>query len=83
VVANTNHKNETILDGDTVLLIMKCLPTDSPPFPESISDYSSDVSSQSYMLSPVESRGRKPVQVEVYPGEFLQLQGANETIEAV
>jgi hypothetical protein len=59
------------------------VPPDPPPIPEYISDYSSDVSSQSYMLSSVESRGRKPVQVEVYPGEFLQLRGADETIEAI
>ena len=58
-------------------------PHDPPPMSEHISDCSSNISTQSLRRSPVE-RERTPVQVlEVYPGEFLQLRGAKETVEAI
>jgi hypothetical protein len=55
---------------------------DSPPIPVSITDYSSDASSQRSSSRSVE-RERTPVQVEVHPGVFFQLRGAKETIEAI
>jgi hypothetical protein len=58
------------------------VPPDPPPIPLSVSDYSSDASSQRSSRRSVE-RERTPVQVEVYPGEFLQLRGAKETVEAI
>jgi hypothetical protein len=49
-----------------------------------ISDCSSDVSSYSSGgSSAVLEREASPVQVEVYPGEFLTLRGAKETVEAI
>jgi hypothetical protein len=58
------------------------VPQDPPPSPEFISDCSSGASSQSSSRRSVDRR-RKPVQVEVYPGEFLRLRGAKETVEAI
>jgi hypothetical protein len=59
------------------------VPHDPTPNHVSISDCSSDVSSPSTRRPPVENRERKPVHVEVYPGEFYHLRDAKETIEAV
>jgi hypothetical protein len=58
------------------------MPHDPLPMLGSISDCSSDVSSSHSSRHSVK-RERKPVQVEVYPGEFLQLRGAKETFEAI
>jgi hypothetical protein len=57
------------------------IPRDPPLIPASISVCSSDVSSQTSRHS-VEKEGT-PVQIEVYPGEFLLLRGAKETLEAI
>ena len=55
-----------------------------PPIPVSISDCSSDVSSLQCSRACMEGEETsKPVQVEIYPGEFLQLRGAKETFAAV
>ena len=60
------------------------VPHELPPIPVSISDCSSDASSlQSSRACMEEGETRKPLQVEVYPGEFLQLRGAKETFAAV
>ena len=60
------------------------VPHELPPIPVSISDCSYDASSsQSYRTCMEEGETRKPVQVEVYPGKFLQLRGAKETFAAI
>ena len=61
----------------------RCSQSEVPhDLPASISEIPSVVTTQSSSHS-VESSERKPVQVEVYPGEFLQLRGAKETVAAV
>jgi hypothetical protein len=58
------------------------VPQDPQPNLLNISDCISDVSLQSSRRS-VEREQKPAIQVEIYPGEFLPLRGAKETIEAI
>jgi hypothetical protein len=57
------------------------VPQEHPPSPPFISDCSSEIPSSSRRS--LEREEGKPVQVEVYPGEFLHLRGAEETVDAI
>jgi hypothetical protein len=59
------------------------VPHESPPMTMYISDCSSDISSTHSYKGPPEETKRKSVQLEVYPGAFLELRGAKETLEAI
>jgi hypothetical protein len=82
----SDHRyNESQERGDSRYCSHYDIPQDPPPSPGFISDCSSDVSSQRRSCSSRRSleRERTPLQVEVYPGEFLHLRGAKETVEAI